>query len=82
MSLRKLGNALIQSDRVLAMRPTGDQIKSVEVAFDTGERILLNHENPAAAIESYFLDSDGRTAPRSMELLSTGATNKTSDVDR
>ena len=67
MSLQKIGNSLIATDKVLVMRPqVGLPENAVEVVFENGESVRLAVEDPRSAIDAYFSAVTGATtAPRS-----------------
>ena len=61
MSLQMIGNTLVASDKVLAIRP---QDKAVEVVLENGDSLVIPEPDPIAAIKAYF-SAIGATAPRS-----------------
>jgi hypothetical protein len=65
MSLQKLGNALVESHNIIAMRPRiGSHENALEVFFEGSESVIIFDEQPSAAIETY-LSGTGATAPLS-----------------
>ena len=62
MSLQKIGNTLVASDKVLAIRP---QDNAVEVVMQNGDCLMIPVPDPITAIDAYFSAATGATAPRS-----------------
>ena len=78
MSLIKIGNGLIESDRVLAIRPRLDgPIKFVEAIYDNQQTVAVTDSDPEAAIQAY-LAATGPAADRSTVDLSNGVMKSTS----
>ena len=59
MSFKKLGNAVVNSDRVLCIQTLqhpGDKAYAIGVTYDTGQTVVIEDTEPSEAISRY-LDS-------------------------
>jgi hypothetical protein len=59
MSFRKLGDAVVNSDRVLCiqtLRHPGDKEYAIGVTYDTGQMVVIEDAKPSETISRY-LDS-------------------------
>lgn len=61
---RKIGDAVIASDRVLALQPRSmsNGKDGVEITFDNGQWLIVTVADPVACIENYQALGTGTTA--------------------
>jgi hypothetical protein len=67
VGFQKLGDAAVDVDRILAIRPRyGSNSHAVEIVFENGESIIIDATDPKKTIEDYLVSvGKSATAPLS-----------------